>query len=126
MASKATGLTTGKIVDIVLPVLLLALLIALCVQLLIPFVGLLVWTIILVICFKPLHDLLLRRGFRPRWSAVIIGTSLAALVLVPTAIAAASAASAIPQLVSTLQSGDRDVPPPPARLKELPIIGRQA
>ena len=119
--------TTGKIVDAVLPLLLLSLLIALCIQLLFPFVGLLVWTIILTICFKPLHErLIVKRGMSSRRSAIIIGTGLSALVLVPTAIAAFSAASSIPALVATVQSGDREVPPPPARVKELPIVGERA
>ena len=38
--------TAGTIVDVVLPLFLLSLLVALCIQLLVPFVGLLVWTII--------------------------------------------------------------------------------
>ena len=119
--------TTGKIVDVVLPLFLLSLLIALCIQLLVPFVGLLVWTIILAICFKPLHDrLMVKRGLSSRWSAIIIGAGLSALVLVPTAIAAFSAASSIPELVATVQSGDREVPPPPARLKEIPLVGERA
>jgi len=128
MADKAIGkLSVGAIIDVALPVFLLALLIALCVQLLLPFVGLLVWTIILAICFKPLHDrLMTRRGLSSRWSAIIIGTALSALVLVPTAIAAMSAAGSIPELVATVQSGDRKLPPPPARLKELPIVGERA
>jgi predicted PurR-regulated permease PerM len=127
MAEPPTArLTTGKIMNVALPLFLLSLLIALCIQLLLPFVGLIVWTIIFTICFKPLHDLLVRRGFRPRWSGIIIGTGLSALVLVPTAIAATSAASTIPGLIETVQSGDSDVPPPPARLKELPLIGERA
>lgn len=126
MASEATGLTTGKIVDVALPVLLLALLIALCVQLLIPFVGLLLWTIVLAICFFPLHAKLMKRGWSSRRSATLIGTFLAAFILVPTAIAAISAASAIPDLVETVQSGEKHLPPPPAKLKELPVVGPRA
>jgi predicted PurR-regulated permease PerM len=119
--------TAGAIVDVVLPLFLLSLLVALCIQLLVPFVGLLVWTIILAICFKPLHErLMVKRGLSSRWSAIIIGTGLSALILVPTAIAAFSAASSIPELVATVQSGDRELPPPPARLKELPIVGERA
>jgi predicted PurR-regulated permease PerM len=125
--SPAARMTTGKVVDVALPLFLLALLIALCVQLLLPFVGLLVWTIILAICFKPLHDrLMIRRGMSSRWSAIVIGTALSALVLLPTAIAAISAASSIPNAVATMQSGDRSLPPPPSRLKELPIVGNRA
>jgi len=119
--------SVGTIVNVALPLFLLALLIAICVQLLLPFVGLLVWTIILAICFKPLHDrLMTKRGLSSRWSAITIGVGLSALVLVPTAIAAISAASSIPEVVATVQGGDREVPPPPARLKELPIVGERA
>ena len=119
--------TIGSIVDVLLPLLLLGLLVALCVQLLAPFVGLLVWTIILAVCFKPLHErLMVKRGMSARRSAVIIGVALSALVLVPTAIAASSAARSIPELVATVQSGDRQVPPPPARLKEIPVVGERA
>lgn len=128
MTDKVVGiLRVGTVVNVVLPLFLLALLIALCVQLLLPFVGLLVWTIILAICFRPLHErLMVKRGMSSRRSAAVIGTVLSALVLIPTAIAAFSAASSIPELVATVQSGDREVPPPPARLKELPIVGERA
>jgi predicted PurR-regulated permease PerM len=119
--------SVGRIFDILLPLFLVALLIALCVQLLLPFVGLLVWTIILAICFKPLHQrLIVKRGMSSRRSAVIIGLGLSALVLVPTSIAAFSAARSIPELVVAVQSGDRQVRPPPARLKQLPIVGERA
>src|SRR6478736_10258849 len=80
----------GKVVDVLLPLLLLAGLIAVCAQLLLPFVGLLIWTIILAVCFYPLHRRLLGRGMSNRMSATAIGIALAALILVPTAIAAIS------------------------------------
>ena len=62
------------------------------------------------ICFKPLHErLMTKRGLSSRWSAIIIGAGLSALVLVPTAIAAMSAASSIPKTVATIESGDRHI-----------------
>jgi predicted PurR-regulated permease PerM len=113
----------GHLVEILLPLLVLAMLIALCVQLLVPFIGLLLWTIILAICFYPVHRRLTARGISNRLSAIIIGTALAALILVPTGIAAISAASSIPDLVSSLQSGQRHVRPPPAMLQDIPVVG---
>ena len=50
-----TPLAVGRLVELLLPLLLLAALIALCVQLLVPFIGLLLWTIILSVCFYPVH-----------------------------------------------------------------------
>jgi predicted PurR-regulated permease PerM len=127
MADNSQTPRLGAIVNVLLPLFLLALLVALCVQLLLPFVGLLVWTIILAICFKPLHDRLMnKRGMSSRWSAITIGVGLSAIILVPTAIAAMSAASSIPETVATIQRGETQVPPPPARLKEVPVVGEKA
>jgi len=123
----STGKTTiGRVIEIVLPLLIVALLIALCGQLLIPFIGLLLWTIVLAVCFYPVHKKLTGRGMRPRWSATIIGTGLAAIILVPTAIAAISAASSVPRFIAGLRSGDEHIPPPPDRLADVPVIGAKA
>ena len=127
MNERSAGRTTiGNLVELLLPLLILALLIGLCAQLLVPFVGLLVWTVILAICFYPLHKRITARGMSNRVSASIIGIALAALILVPTAIAAISAASSAPALVERLKSGEQQVPPPPSRLLDVPVIGRKA
>jgi predicted PurR-regulated permease PerM len=113
----------SRLIEILLPLLLLGALIALCVQLLVPFLGLLLWTIILAVCFYPVHRRLTARGVSNRLSATIIGTTLAALILVPTSIASISAASSIPRLVSGLQSGEQKVPLPPDGLQRVPFVG---
>lgn len=116
-------MTVGRLVELILPLLILALLIALCLQLLVPFVGLLVWMIILAVCFYPVHNALKRRGLSNRMSAIVIGTVLTALVLIPTAIAAISAAGSIPTMVADLRSGKDVIPAPPARVADLPAVG---
>jgi predicted PurR-regulated permease PerM len=113
----------GDLIETLLPLLILALLIVLCAQLLIPFVGLLLWTIILSICFYPVHRRLTSRGMSDRLSATTIGIALAALILVPTAIAVLSAAGSIPDLVTALQSGERHIRPPPPQLQNIPLVG---
>ena len=118
-----TPLAVGRLVELLLPLLLLAALIALCVQLLVPFIGLLLWTIILSVCFYPVHRRLTGRGMSNRVSATLIGTALALLILVPTAVAAVSAASSLPGLVSSLQSGEQKIRPPPDKVRSLPVVG---
>ena len=126
MSEWAPGkMTIGRLIELLLPILILALLIALCVQLLIPFVGLLLWTIILAVCFYPVHKKLTRK-MSNRMSATTIGVGLAALILVPTAVAAISAASSVPSLVAGLRSGDQHIPAPPARLADVPVVGAKA
>jgi predicted PurR-regulated permease PerM len=124
MADRSAGPTSvANLIEILLPLFILGLLIALCAQLLIPFVGLLLWTIILAICFYPVHRRLTSRRMSNRLSATIIGTLLAALILVPTAIAAISAASSVPRIVAELQSGQEHIRPPPAAVGSIPVVG---
>jgi len=124
-ANSSTKMTLSTVVELALPALIIGLLIALCAQLLIPFVGLLLWTIVLAICFFPVHRRLTGRGFKPRWSASIIGAGLVAVILVPTAIASISAASGIPALVSRLRTGEQPLPPPPEQLRTIPVVGEK-
>ena len=123
--TPAAKMTVGRLIELILPLLLVTVLIVLCGQLLVPFVGLLIWTIILAVCFYPLH-LRLKKRMSNRMSAIVIGLGLSALVLVPTTIAAMSAAGSIPKVVAAIQSGEQQIPPPPARLQSLPIIGERA
>lgn len=120
-----TRMTVGRLVELLLPLLLLTVLIYLCGQLLVPFVGLLIWTIILAVCFYPIHNRLKKRVSN-RMSAIIIGVGLSAFVLVPTTIAAISAAGSIPKVVAAIQSGEQQIPPPPARLQSIPVVGDRA
>ena len=117
-------MTVGRLIELLLPILLIALLIALCAQLLVPFVGLLIWTIILAVCFYPVHRRLKTRVSN-RMSASIIGIALSAFVLVPTTIAAISAAGSIPKVVAAIQTGEQRISPPPERLKSLPVVGER-
>ena len=124
-ALPKSSLTVERLVELLLPLLLVTLLIVLCMQLLVPFVGLLIWTVILAVCFYPLH-LKLKKRVGNRLSASIIGIGLSALILVPTAIAAASAAGSVPKVIAAIQTGERRLPPAPARLQELPLVGERA
>jgi len=112
-----------SLIDLLLPLFLTALLIALCIQLLLPFVGLLLWTIILAICFNPLQEKLLARGWKAGRAALLLGTIIVALILVPTAIAAIHAAGSVPPLVAGIQAGTLEIRPPPPALEGLPIVG---
>ena len=124
MATASGAIRSVKdLIDLLLPLFLTALLIALCAQLLLPFVGLLLWTIILAVCFNPIQSKLLAKGWRPGRAAMLLGGVIVALILVPTAIAAISAAGSVPALVDGLQNGTLNVRPPPPALENLPVAG---
>src|SRR5215213_161569 len=120
---SGTTRSVRDLIDLLLPLFLTALLVALCIQLLLPFVGLLIWTIILAICFNPLQEKLLSKRWKPGRAATLLGAVVVVLILIPTAIAAIHAASSIPPLVAAIQSGSAHVRPPPPSLEGIPVIG---
>jgi len=122
-SSPGTTRSVKEVIDLLLPILLTGLLIALCFQLLLPFVGLLLWTIILAICFNPLQEKLLAKGWKPGRAAMLLGGVIVAVILIPTIIAAVSAASGIPAFVSAIQDGSFEVRPPPPSLESIPVAG---
>lgn len=121
--ASGAGRSVKDWIDLLLPLFLTGLLIALCVQLLLPFVGLLLWTVILAICFNPLQEKLLAKGWKPGRAALLLGTLIVAVILVPTVIAAINAASSIPAFVGAIQGGTAHVRPPPPSLESIPVAG---
>jgi predicted PurR-regulated permease PerM len=123
MATSGSTRSVKDLIDLLLPLFLTGLLIALCIQLMLPFVGLLLWTIILAICFNPLQEKLLAKGWKPGRAALLLGAIIVAVILVPTVIAAMNAASGIPPLVAAIQSGTAEIRPPPPALESVPVAG---
>ena len=110
--------------DAALRIGLVALLIFACSRIILPFVGILLWSTILAVMLYPLHlRLVVRLG--NRWSALLIGLVGGAVMLVPMAMVVTSLGSSIYSLVSALQNHSLTVPPPPSRLVDLPLIGQQ-
>jgi predicted PurR-regulated permease PerM len=54
---------------------------------------------------------------------MLLGGVIVAVILIPTIIAAISAASGIPAFVSAIQDGSFEVRPPPASLEGIPVAG---
>ena len=114
-----------SLLDIVLQIGLVALLVFACARIVLPFVGVLLWSVILAVMLYPLHARMAAR-LGNRWSASLIGVVGIALLLVPIVVVAASLATSIQALVTGLQNHTLTVPPPPPRLAEIPLIGQRA
>jgi predicted PurR-regulated permease PerM len=87
-----------------------------------PFVAILLWSVILAVMLHPLH-LHLSARVGNRWSATIIGLVGVAGMLVPMYMVVTSLGSSIYSLVAGLQGGTLTIPPPPTWLAGLPVIG---
>src|SRR5215207_9969253 len=88
----------STMLDAALQIGLVALLVYACGRIILPFVSILIWSVILAVMLYPLHvRLVVRLG--NRWSALLIGLVGVAVMLVPMVIGATSLASSIYSLV---------------------------
>jgi predicted PurR-regulated permease PerM len=107
-----------------LQIALVALLVYACSRVVLPFMGVLLWSVILAVMLYPLQ-LRLKGRLGNRGAAVLIGVVGVAAVLGPTILVTTSLASSAAALVSGLRDHSLVLPSPPARLAELPIVGER-
>lgn len=101
---------------------LAALLVYACIRIVVPFIGVLLWSAILAVMLYPLH-LRLARWLGNRWSALLIGLVGVMLMFLLTAMVLASLGASLYSLFTSLQEGTLTVAAPPAWLAELPLVG---
>jgi predicted PurR-regulated permease PerM len=116
--------SSSTMLDAALRIGLVAALVYACGRIVLPFAGILAWSAILAVMLYPLH-LRLATRIGPRWSALLIGLVGVAVALGPMVIVVTSLASSIYSLVSSLQSHDLTLPPPPPWLDGTPLVGKK-
>ncbi|CAN7654718.1 AI-2E family transporter [Rhizobium sp. LjRoot254] len=112
------------IIHAALQIALVALLLYACSRIVLPFVGILLWSVILAVILHPLHMRLSAR-LGNSWSATIIGLVGIALMLVPMYMVVTSLGASIYALVAGIQDHSLTIPPPPAWLAGLPVVGEK-
>ena len=123
MTTAVTRPAASSLTDSVLRIGLLVALVYSCARVMAPFIIVLLWAIILAVVLHPLHAGFSRRVGN-RWSATIIGLLGVTLLVVPLVIAVTSIGNSVFDLVAGVLDHSLKVPPPPARLADLPLIGR--
>ena len=116
--------SSSSMFDAVLRIGLVAALGYACGRIVLPFAGILVWSAILAVMLYPLH-LRLATWVGSRWSALLIGLLGVVVALGPMVILVTSLASSIYSLVTSLQSQDLSLPPPPLWLDDTPLVGKK-
>ena len=112
-----------RMLDSALQIGLVGLLIFACSRIILPFTGILLWSVILAVMLYPLHQRLVVRVGN-RWSATLIGLVSVALMLVPLVMVVTSLGSSTLEFVSGLQDNSLTASPPPW-LADLPLVGKK-
>src|ERR1700730_8086412 len=114
----------SAILDVALQIGVVALLVYACSRIVLPFIDLLLWSAILAVMLYPLH-LRLVALLGNRWSALLIGLVGVAVMLVAMVTVVTSLASSVYSLIVGLNNQSLTVPPPPAWLADLPLVGHK-
>lgn len=113
-------------IEIAIKVGLLALVIYISYLIVKPFIGIVVWGIIIAVALSPVINSLEKRfGNRKK---VIIGftVTVIAALLIPTYMLSGSMIDSSTTLVHAMKEGSVTVPPPTEKVKEWPLIGEKA
>src|SRR5215204_7310828 len=114
----------STMLDVVIRIGLVAVLVYACGRIVLPFSGILAWSAILAVMLYPLH-LRLAPRLGERWSALLIGLVGVAVALGPMVIVVTSLATSIYSLISSVQSQDLALPPPPVWPDGTPLVGEK-
>jgi len=89
-----------------------------------PFVVPIVWGVIIAVATYPAYrGLEARLGGRRVLAAVLFTVLMIVVVIVPSAVLGESMASGVRNAAAAFQAGTLDIPPPPERVKSLPVVG---
>lgn len=98
-------------------------LIGICLQIVAPFIGIVVWAVVLAVALYPLHRSLAGRLGGERRSAILLVLIGLTVLIVPVWLMSESSISAARSLAADLQDGSITIPPPGEKVQSWPIIG---
>ncbi|MFA5923024.1 MAG: AI-2E family transporter [Methylococcaceae bacterium] len=117
-------LISHKVLDLFIRAGLIVFLVVYCYQIFKPFIGLMLWSLILAVALYPLHTLIVRKmGSRDGYAATALVLVIVLIVFIPTTLLAFSFADSSTALVKQVQSGTLQVPAPSESVAGWPVVG---
>jgi predicted PurR-regulated permease PerM len=122
--SRFEARASSDLLEVLIRAALIGILAVLCYVVFAPFLTLMVWAVILAVAMYPLHQRLARRiGGRRGLAATIVIVAGSVLIVVPSALLMNSLGGSVYDFVNAVRQNTLEVPPPPDRVAEWPIVG---
>lgn len=123
---SARDLEESRVTDRVIRLAFLGLFAYWSIGLVLPFVGIAIWSVILAVALHPLYLRLVRLfGGRERLSAAVLTLAVFSLVAGPIALLATNLVETLLDFAIALDNGTLRVPPPPQGLADWPLVGER-
>ena len=112
--------------EVLIRVGIIAVLVYMSVQIFSPFLGLVLWGLILAVTLYPMHQRLAAKiGGRQGGAAVLLVLAGLLLIGAPTMMLGSSFADHVSHMHTGLQGGSLQIPPPPASVEGWPVVGEK-
>ncbi|AZY49819.1 AI-2E family transporter [Bordetella avium] len=120
-------LLSRSLLDLIIRVSLIGGLVYWCYRVAEPFIGLLLWSMILAVTLAPIHERLARwLGGRPKSASLLLVVLTMLAFMIPGALLASSLAETVPRLFHHAEGEPAlRIPDPPAFISNLPLVGGQ-
>ena len=116
--------SSRALLDVLIRAGLIATLVLFCYDIFHPFLNVMLWALILAVTLYPLNRMLgAKLGQRYGWAAVILVLLGLLILMVPLSLLGASVADSVKGGMQVLESGQFEIPPPPANVENWPLIG---
>jgi predicted PurR-regulated permease PerM len=124
-SSDSTEQFVHKAISAAVRIGVLAVLIVWCFDIVRPFVALVAWAMILAIAIFPVYQRCLNAmGGRVKLTATLVTLAMVLLLVVPAIMLAGVMVENIEAVVEEVQDGQLQVPAPPAKVAEIPLVGK--
>ena len=112
-------------IDLILKVGALFLVVFLCFKILKPFLGMLLWGLVIAIILFPLFERLRSiLGKRNKLSSIILTLVALSILVLPSIWLVNQLVEGVKSLAENFQAGDLHIPPPTAAVADWPVIGK--
>jgi predicted PurR-regulated permease PerM len=116
----------NSVYDVTIRLFILILIVAWCLMIMVPFVSIILWSLILALALHPLHNGLSKKmGGRPKLASTIIVLAILAIIIVPCFFLIGSLITEVKQLKMSFNEGTLTIPLPNEKVKAWPIIGEK-
>ena len=124
--SETQTLSQNNIIDNAIRIGVIALLAAWCLYIASPFIGPILWGIIIAVGSYPLYRWMQKKlGLSNGWTATIFTALMLLILITPTIILSNALVNEAQVISHDLKKGSLVIPPPPESVADLPLIGKK-
>lgn len=117
---------TNNFIDLAVRISLIALMAVWCFVIASPFIGPVIWGVIIAVGSYPIHCWLQKKlNLGPKLAATLYSLVLIALLIIPTVILSGALIEEARHVSKSIQNESLHIPPPPAEVADLPVVGEK-